>query len=157
MFSVVQLIDRNQPGGQNAPHLHAVPTRDRNELSCQTSDNSDLLFLHYFYCSTKQRGDLSCDHHGEFTETCSHDNICFRCKHINHLLLVYSGSVDLSFLNVNGCTGLPRTVIIEDHLPHQHHQLMQILPQLQHKVSRVAGHWHKHIHILTRLKRGIGE
>lgn len=69
-----------------------------------------------------------------------------------NLLLVYFGSVDLSFLDACNCVGLTRLVIIENHLPHQHHQLMQVLPWLQHKVTRVAGHWHKHIHILTRLK-----
>lgn len=80
--------------------------------------------------------------------------ICIWCKHkhIHHLLLVYFGSVDLSFLDVCGGVGLPRLVIIEDHLSHQHHQLVQILPLLQHKVTRVAGHWHKHINALTRLK-----
>lgn len=72
--------------------------------------------------------------------------------HTHHLLLVYLGSADLSLLDVWGRVGLPCLVIIEDHLAHQHHQLMQVLPQLQHKVTRVAGHWHKHIHILTRLK-----
>lgn len=79
-------------------------------------------------------------------------NYMHQVQHINHLLLVYFGSVDLSFLNVCGCGGLQRLVIEEDHLPHQHHQLMQVLPRLQHKVTRVAGCWHKHIHILTRLK-----
>lgn len=78
--------------------------------------------------------------------------VCIRCQHINHLLLVYFGSVDLSFLDACGCVGLTRLVIIEDHLPHQHHQLMQVLPWLQHKVTRVAGPWHKHIDTLTRLK-----
>lgn len=80
--------------------------------------------------------------------------ICIWCKHkhIHHLLLVYFGSVDLSFLDVCGGVGLPRLVIIEDHLSHQHHQLVQILPLLKHKVTRVAGHWHKHINALTRLK-----
>ena len=69
---------------------------------------------------------------------------------LNHLLLVYFGSVDLSLLNLCNCDGL--LVIVEHHLPHQHHQFMQVLPWLQHKVTRVAGRWHKHIHILTRLK-----
>lgn len=41
-----------------------------------------------------------------------------------NLLLVYFGSVDLSFLDACNCVGLTRLVIIENHLPHQHHQLM---------------------------------
>ena len=103
-------------------------------------------------------------------QTCNHDNmksimedksnvadVCFRdrarcCSSRVFLLLVYFGSVDVSFLNVFGCGGLQHLVIVEHHLPHQHHQLMQVLPLLQHKVTRVAGSWHKHIYILTRLK-----
>ena len=70
-----------------------------------------------------------------------------------HSLFVYFGSADHSFLEVYGAgTGPPGLVIIEDHLIHQNHQLREILPSLQHKVSRVAGHWHEHIRALTRLK-----
>lgn len=79
-------------------------------------------------------------------------DFAFGAKHIHHLLLVYFGSVDLSFLDMCASVVLPHPVIIKDHFSHQHHQLMQILPLLQHEVPGVAGHWHKHIHVLSRLK-----
>lgn len=163
MFAMVQLVDRNQPVGQNPLHLHTVPTRCRYILSHQPSDNSNLLLLqqdHHFLTAAQDSQLISHnlrDIHNQY-KGCGHDNafdlqiVLSTIRYINHLLLVYFGSVDLSFLNVRGCVGLPRLVIVEDHLPHQHHQLMQVLPRLQHKVTRVAGHWHKHIHILTRLK-----
>lgn len=68
------------------------------------------------------------------------------------LLFVYFGSIDVPFLDGGGWVGLPCLVVIKHHLPHQHHQLMQVMPSLQHKVTRVACHWYEHIYILTRLK-----
>lgn len=69
------------------------------------------------------------------------------------LLLVYFGSVHLSFLDAHSSAGILCLVVVKNHFSHQHHQLMQILPELDHKVSGVACHWHKNIHILTRLER----
>lgn len=83
-------------------------------------------------------------------------DVWIRRKPINHLLLVYFPSVDLSFLDALGRVGVQRLVIIEHHLPHQHHQFMQVLPWLQHKVTRVTCNWDEHIHVLTRLKEKQG-
>lgn len=69
--------------------------------------------------------------------------------HTGDLLLVYLGSVQLPFLHDRCPVDLPGTVVEEHHLSVQHHQLMKLRPQLQHKVSRVTGHRDKDVQVLT--------
>ncbi|MEQ2188337.1 hypothetical protein GOODEAATRI_013899 [Goodea atripinnis] len=46
----------------------------------------------------------------------------------------------MSFLDVCCCACISALVIEKDHFSHQHHQLMEVLPRLYHKVTWVASH-----------------
>ncbi|TNN50485.1 hypothetical protein EYF80_039295 [Liparis tanakae] len=39
-------------------------------------------------------------------------------------------------------------IVVENHLPHQHHQLVHVSPGLQHKVARMARHRHVDVHVV---------
>lgn len=127
MFTVVQIIDRNQPVGQNPFHLNAVPTKQR-----LTSINQHPIFQIWLLIHKVA---------GLFL----------------YLLLVKFGSVDVSFLDVHYRARISALVVVKDHFSPQHLKFMEVLPRLYHKVTRVASHRHKDIHVLTRLKRKKGD
>ena len=68
------------------------------------------------------------------------------------LLVVYFGGVDMLFVEQWDGGGGLALVVVQHHLPHQHHQLVQVLPGLHHKVAGVTRDRDEHIHVLTRLE-----
>lgn len=65
------------------------------------------------------------------------------------LLILHFGSVHL--VSLHRYVALLRHTVVQDHLLHQHLQLMDLLPRLDDKMARVTGHGHIHIHVFPWL------